>query len=144
MTAGLTAMQLTAIENRLSTLERLLSATTRIEAIQEAIGEMQPRSQYYAVVDASCELLSGIRTVTRSHVMRAGRNQAVVIVRQAAMTILHIDLRQTSTDVGHFFDKDHGTVLHAVKATRDREDTDPKFKEQMAKLRGLFVTKSVN
>jgi chromosomal replication initiation ATPase DnaA len=142
MTAGITIMQLTAIESRLSALERLLSATSRLEAIQDAITDSQPRTQYFAVVDAACELLSGVRAVTRNNVMQKGRNHRVVMVRQAAMSVLYEDLHQTCTDVGLFFDKDHGTVLHAVKATKDREDTDPKFKKQMDKLRDLFASKN--
>jgi chromosomal replication initiation ATPase DnaA len=144
MTAGITAMQLTSIEARLTTLERLLSSTSRLEAIQEAICENHPRSQYLAVVDAACELFSGIRMVNRAQVMKQGRSYHIVSVRQAAMTILHIELGQTTTDVGKFFGKDHGTVLHAVRATKNREDTDSNFKARMDKLRALVNANNAN
>lgn len=133
-------MQITALENRLTHLERLISATDRLEAIRESIGEVGRRERYYAVVDAACEIIPKLFPVTRKEVLSKRKPAKIAEVRQAAMAVLYEHLGQTSTDIGEFFGgRDHGTVLHALKAIKAREETDPSFAKRMTKLRAMFT-----
>lgn len=46
--------------------------------------------------------------------------KSVVRVRQMAMYELYGTGRYSSTKIGQFFDRDHTTVLHAIKAVHQR------------------------
>lgn len=135
MTASQFGYDLTNIENRLTRLERLVSAVDRLEAIQDALSTTDTRALALAIVDSACDTFSGATRVTRSQVLAPGRITHVVFVRHVAMSILYRDIGLPSTDVGKLFNRDHTSVLYAVKAVQDRCDTDPAFAAKLQTLR---------
>lgn len=63
-----------------------------------------------------------------------------VLARQIAMKIIS-DLKInkiSSTTIGLFFDRDHATVLHAIKTINNRIETDKQFAKQFAEIEKLF------
>lgn len=62
-----------------------------------------------------------------------GRNQEVVLPRQAAMALLMERRKWSTSEVAAYFGKkDHGTVLFAIKAVRDRCATDAGYAAKLA------------
>lgn len=57
------------------------------------------------------------------------RDRKYVVVRQVSMTLFHKYLGCTTVEAGAFFNKDHATVIHAVKTVRDLRDTDKDFRQ---------------
>lgn len=62
-----------------------------------------------------------------------GRHEDVVLPRQAAMTLLMERRKWSTSEVASYFGKkDHGTVLFAIKAVRDRCTTDADYAAKIA------------
>jgi chromosomal replication initiator protein len=56
------------------------------------------------------------------------------MARQLAMTLIREFTRLSLIEIGSLFDRDHGTVIHAIKATRRRIETDPTTAELYQRL----------
>lgn len=55
------------------------------------------------------------------------RSETVCHARQIAMVLLREHTRLVYQEIAEAFFRDHGTVIHAVRAVRDRRSTDPEF-----------------
>lgn len=135
MTATAISIQLNSLENRLTSLERLVSVADRLEQLQDALGKTDTRQRVIAVVEACCEGLSGAIRIKRQDVFARLRTERVIIVRHAAMLILYEDLGMTLMQVGDAFARDHGTIINAIRGTKDRAETDKPFREKLWTIR---------
>lgn len=57
------------------------------------------------------------------------RKREIVIARQMSMKLIHQKGKYSLATIGRFFNKDHATVLHAVKCIANLRDTDKRFKD---------------
>lgn len=70
------------------------------------------------------------------------RRERLVIPRQLAMTLMYELCDVSLAEVGKYFGgRDHGTVLHATRATKNRIDTDRRFAEQARFIRAQLAQK---
>lgn len=67
------------------------------------------------------------------------REQPGVFSRQVAVWLLHDVCGWGSQMIGRMYRRDHGTVLHAVRAVENRIQTEPDVAERVTKARGLFL-----
>lgn len=66
--------------------------------------------------------------IDRGGLLNPTRRESVVVPRMLAMTLCREMTKLTAVEIGEAFGKkDHGTVLHAVKATQDRIETNAEF-----------------
>ena len=63
--------------------------------------------------------------VTVESMTSRSRTARVAAARQLAMTLIREGTMLSLAEIGSLFDRDHGTVIHAIKATRKRNQTDP-------------------
>jgi chromosomal replication initiator protein len=63
------------------------------------------------------------------------KTKEVVIARQVSMYLVNKMLRPTLKDNGRFFnDRDHSTVIHAIKTISDRIKIDPVLSQQLLEI----------
>lgn len=62
------------------------------------------------------------------------RHPQAVDARHAAFAILRRRLHLSSTQVGRFFGRDHGTVLSGVAHARDLAESDPAFARKFSRV----------
>lgn len=79
------------------------------------------------MVAEAFEIPSGA-LLERSRVLR------VSLPRQVAMFLIRDFTILTLQDVGAVFSRDHGTVIHAIKAVRGKRSVDPVFDERVAEI----------
>ena len=85
------------------------------------------------------ELAAPIWNVKSSDVLSRMRGtQEVTGARQACMTVLRTRGYSLKA-VGRAFDRDHGTVLHAVKAVTNNVEVWPAFRKKWELLAGVLV-----
>ncbi|MQX36848.1 helix-turn-helix domain-containing protein [Roseospira navarrensis] len=89
-----------------------------------------------AIIDATAEAWG----VTRRDLLADRRAQNLAVPRQAAMTLAR-DLTMASLPViGRAFDRDHTTVLHAVRRTAERAARDPAIAARMDAVRARLTS----
>lgn len=74
-----------------------------------------------------------------AQIRRDDRKQPWTFARQVAMWLLVDVCGWSSGVVGAVMKRDHGTVLHAVRAVEDRLKTEAGVRERMVQARGLFL-----
>jgi chromosomal replication initiator protein len=90
-----------------------------------------------AIQEASCAVLG----VTRDDLLSAKRTAGVVRARQLAM-YLSRDLTALSlAQIAREFDRDHSTVLHAIRAVNARLEPESEISEQLQRAQGLLQSK---
>ena len=85
-------------------------------------------------VAAIMEMVSKVFEIPASALLEPTRIPRVAEPRQVAMSMIreHSDL--SLAEVGSIFRRDHGTVIHAVKAVRNRCETDARFSERVSEI----------
>jgi chromosomal replication initiation ATPase DnaA len=73
------------------------------------------------------------------------RREKIVIARHAAMALMYERFPDISLEaVGRFFgNRDHGTVLHAIKANKDRCEVNKDIKEKVGRCRDAISPSGV-
>ena len=59
------------------------------------------------------------------------RKRELVNSRQVAMFYLKENTNETLNKIGNYFNRDHATVLHAIKTVNNLSDTDKKFRHEL-------------
>ena len=62
------------------------------------------------------------------------RNREYVVIRQIAMSLLHMKNNRSLSYAGRYFSKNHATVYHAMKTVKNLLDTDTMFRMQYSHL----------
>lgn len=76
--------------------------------------------------------------VPKAHLVRRWRRQPAVFARQVSMWLMREVLGWSSATIGQVLRRDHGTVLHAWQAVRDRMTTNPDARSRCEQaLRGF-------
>ncbi|MBN9691339.1 MAG: hypothetical protein J0M24_13970 [Verrucomicrobia bacterium] len=89
------------------------------------------RQMLDVVVEAVCQVWG----ITRDALLGRGRLQPVSDARQAAMYVMYLDRGLSSSDAGALFNRDHGTVLHAVFQVEAKWSTEMGFRRKFDALR---------
>ncbi len=71
--------------------------------------------------------------VTTEEMLSRRRTERVAVARQIAMTFCYVpgSKNHSLQDVGLFFKRDHGTVIHAIKHIQNLRETDKAFDGQV-------------
>jgi chromosomal replication initiator protein len=77
----------------------------------------------------------------RADILEHHRPEKIVRVRQAAMYLAREITKASWSSLGRCFERDHGTILHGWRATKDRMDSEPRMRAEvegwMERLRPL-------
>jgi hypothetical protein len=85
-----------------------------------------PKLEPWYLIDRSCVFWN----VAFEHVTGSTRVAHVVEVRQVIMHMLVYCNKMTRENAGHFFDRDHTTVVHACRTVEDKYKYDKTFKKK--------------
>lgn len=78
--------------------------------------------------------LSRLMITAERFLARRGARE-IVEARQMAMFLIRRRTQLSFESIGEIFQRDHGTVIHAVKAVQDRIDTDPYVHDRVQYLK---------
>lgn len=128
-----TEQQIRMVKAELDGIRRLKKMKERLEREQARmdVAGCEPSDDVNRLIDAAEEVF-GIR---RNIMLSRLRMDAVVIPRQSAMALAYEFGYGSTVSLGMMFRRDHGTIIHAIRAVRNRADTDPIFATKLAKLR---------
>jgi chromosomal replication initiator protein len=77
--------------------------------------------------------------IPRDDMRSARRGRQVSWPRQAAMSLARDLTLKSLPDIGNLFNRDHTTVMHALKAVRQRVETDADYAFEVETLRGKLA-----
>lgn len=66
--------------------------------------------------------------VTKEEMTGKRRNREFADARHVAQYLIHVKMNRTCTATGAIFNRDHSTVLHAVKNVNNRMETETNFR----------------
>jgi len=87
----------------------------------------------YSEFEPLFQLLCQVSGVTKKEMLQQKKNRddKYLIPRQIHLAILHTTHKLSQAKAGKlFYDKDHTTVLHAIKSVNNFLDTDPDYREK--------------
>ncbi|HTW92395.1 MAG TPA: chromosomal replication initiator protein DnaA [bacterium] len=100
------------------------------EALKDLVREEEPPDQNH-IIKACAEQFG----VTVKDITNGGRTKQLALARQVAMYALRSKLSLSLKEIGGLFDnKDHTTVMHAIKRVADLKVKDPAFSARLDKL----------
>ena len=100
------------------------------EALKDLIREEEP-VDHDAIIKACAEHFG----VTLKDITNGGRTKQLALARQVAMYLLRATLSLSLKEIGGLFgNKDHTTVMHAIKRVGDLRTKDPAFAARLEKL----------
>ena len=76
-----------------------------------------------AKVSAIISAVGDAESVHVNEIMGERRTARIAAARQLAMAIIRRDTKLSLTEIGELFNRDHGTVIWAVKAVAERVAT---------------------
>lgn len=72
--------------------------------------------------------------ITREILVSRVRTERIAHIRQLAMVLVRRHCKWTLCETGRLFERDHGTVLHAECAVRDRMETSKRYVNEVAEI----------
>lgn len=88
------------------------------------------------IVETVCEVFGD---VTPAEIMSDQRPDRIAFPRQVAMAIkLEASPLMSQGQVAKRFNRDRGTVIHAIKAVKNRCENEPPLREKVNRLRMTF------
>lgn len=72
------------------------------------------------------------------------RNRELVEARHAAMFLIRKHTSLSLTEAGQLFNRDHATVLHAIKNVKNLIETDKAFRNKFLSVEGCGTENIVN
>jgi len=109
---------------------RPITVSLAEEALKDLIREEEP-VDHNRIIKACAEHFG----VTLKDITNGGRTKQLALARQVAMYLLRAALSLSLKEIGGLFDnKDHTTVMHAIKRVSDLRAVDPAFAARLEKL----------
>ena len=109
------------------TIERIMGATAEIKSRIQANMKGLNRATWELIIMVTSEQFG----VTPVELMGRRRPQEVADARQTAMAQTRKRIRMSTPRIGQMFDRDHGTILHAIAAVQSKRETDPRFRAKV-------------
>ena len=69
------------------------------------------------------------------------RDHEIVLSRQVSMYYIKKYTKQSLAGIGSYFQKDHATILHAIKTVNNYIDTDKKFRCDIERINNRILSK---
>ena len=130
------AISVRELEGALTRIRAVASLTTRpvdLALVEEIIGPLYPETRDRVSVDRVESLVCTQLAIERSQ-LAAGRSTRAVLARQIAMFLLKKFVGLSLAVIGERYDRDHTTVLHAVRVIETRRTCDPEIRRLVAAL----------
>ncbi len=109
---------------------RPISVALAQEALKDLVREEEP-VDHNRIIKACAEHFG----VTVKEITNGGRTKQLALARQVAMYVLRATLSLSLKEIGALFgNKDHTTVMHAIRRVGDLRTKDPAFAARLDKL----------
>jgi chromosomal replication initiator protein len=110
--------------------DRPITTALAEEALRDLIKEEEP-VDHSRIIKACAEHFG----VTLKDITNGGRTKQLALARQVAMYLLRAALNLSLKEIGGLFgNKDHTTVMHALKRVSELKSSDPAFAARLDKL----------
>jgi chromosomal replication initiator protein len=109
---------------------RPISVALAEEALKDLVRDEEP-VDHSRIIKACADNFG----VTVRDITNGGRTKQLALARQVSMYLLRSSLSLSLKEIGGLFgDKDHTTVMHAIKRVTDLRISDPAFANRLDKL----------
>jgi chromosomal replication initiator protein len=125
------ALSVRELEGTLTRLRAMASLWERpidLDLAREAVGPMYPGPRERPSADHVESLVGQALAVEPRLLLSTQRSQRVVFARQVAMYFLRKMIGLSLSAIGERYDRDHTTVLHAVRTIDTRRRCDPEVR----------------
>ncbi|MEM7197083.1 MAG: chromosomal replication initiator protein DnaA, partial [Pseudomonadota bacterium] len=125
--------------NRLSAHLNLLETRVTVELCDKILHDLIAKSPRQLTVERIQRVISDYYAISQADMLSKRRNRNLVRPRQVAMYYTKQLTSRSLPDIGRRFgDRDHTTVMHALRKVEDLQKHDAQFKEQMHDISRLF------
>jgi chromosomal replication initiator protein len=131
------ALSVRELEGTLTRLRAMSSLSGRpvdLELARAAVGAMYPTPRRRASVERIEAVVGQGLHIEPKRLLSAQRSLQIVFARQVAMYLLRKLLGMSLSAIGERYDRDHTTVLHAVRAIDARRRCDPEVRRLVMML----------
>lgn len=125
-------------ENLQRTLECARMKKQRIESLDRnrALREEIKKVKWDTIIEGSAVIFG----VTPEAIKGRRRREGEVFARQTSAALIRELQKATTIEIGAFLGgRDHGTIIHACKAVKDRLETDPDFRFRFNAVKSLIM-----
>lgn len=125
---ALSVRELEGTLTRLRAMGALWERPIDIELARSAVGALYPVPRVRASAERVESVVGGALNVEPRQLLSSQRTARIVFARQMAMYFLKKLLGMSLNAIGERYDRDHTTVLHAVRAIDARRRCDPEVR----------------
>jgi len=116
------------------------SKSIDLEMAQEAIGASPAAAQADLTVQAIIDVVVGFYRVQLHDLKSKKRQRSIALPRQVCMYLARRNTRKSLQEIGsHFGDRDHTTVMHAIRTVETRRERDRDFGHSIGTLEQLLA-----
>ena len=122
--------------NRLVMHATLVEKNISLEMVKEVLGNQLLAKDRTISLTSIQNIVSDAFSVNLSDILSSTRIHSVAIARQVAMYLSRVLTDYSYAEIGkNFGDRDHSTVVHAVKSIKNKMDTNYCFRTNIEKIR---------
>jgi chromosomal replication initiator protein len=119
---------------RLKAMATLVGRSVDMVLAEETIGRLYPVARERVSIERVEALVSEALDVPAGGLASDRRNARLVFARQVSMYLMRKQIGLAFAAIGERYDRDHTTVLHAVRAIEARRACDPEVRRLVAML----------
>lgn len=113
---------------------RLTQAPPDLALAREVLGDCGPEAPAPLEAEAICALVGARFKVSAEDLRSRSRKRGVVFPRQLAIYLTRKFTGHSLTEIGEMYDRDHSTVLHAIRAVTQKMTQNTAVREQVGLL----------
>lgn len=104
-----------------------------------ALRESLPHGQNVATIESIISAVAEDFGYTFLLMRARDRHARIALARQTGLYLARELTGASLIELGNVLERDHGTVIHAIRAVDERMATDPLFAQRVARLRGKLT-----
>ncbi len=127
--------------NRLSAYSSLFGMPVTIDTVHEVLSDLLRASSVQISIDAIQREVARYYNIRQTEMYSKRRARSIVRPRQVAMYLAKILTNYSYPQIGsRFGDRDHTTVMHAVRKVEDMIAEDKQFADDVSMIRSLLTS----
>jgi chromosomal replication initiation ATPase DnaA len=119
------------LEVRRERLTKLLELRKSVAALETTI---YMGTSLDAVTKIACDTVCAHFQISAEKVRSRSREINIALPRQIIFHIIRQNSDATLASIGRVFKRDHGTILHGIRAVAARKETDPHFADSLRSI----------
>ncbi|PIE42268.1 MAG: chromosomal replication initiator protein DnaA [Gammaproteobacteria bacterium] len=120
--------------NKVWAMSQFNNQPATIDSAKSALRDMLSSQQQQISIESIQKTVAGYYRIKVSDLKSRSRKAQLARARQIAMTLSKQLTNLSLPDIGEAFERDHTTVIHAIKKINEMKQRDPRIREDMTNL----------